>query len=190
MIFRAFMRISDNSFAALDALIEPQYDAPTDPMVTGSPQSLVSWGELGRAGRQFIASGPTAEDIAAFTGRPAKRPLRVYVGLNSADDIDDRAKLLLDEMVRTGAFDRKLLVVATPTGTGWMDPAAMDTLEYLHDGDTAIVGMQYSYLTSWILAPRRARLRQRRGAGDVPHVYAYWTKLPKDQPPAALPPGP
>ena len=73
VIFRAFMRISDNSFAALDALIEPQYDAPTDPMVTGSPPRWSRWEELGRAGRQFIASGPTAEDIAAFTGRPAKR---------------------------------------------------------------------------------------------------------------------
>ena len=29
-----------------------------------------------------------------------------------------------------------------------MDPAATDTLEYLHGGDTAIVAAQYSYLTS------------------------------------------
>ena len=180
VIFRAFMRISDNSFAALDALIEPQYDVPADPMVTGSPQSLVAWGELGRAGRQFIASGPTAEDIAAFTGRPAKRPLRVYVGLNSADDIDDRARLLLDEMVRTGAFDRKLLVVATPTGTGWMDPAAMDTLEYLHDGDTAIVGMQYSYLTSWISLLVEPGYGSDAARAMFRAVYAHWTALPKD----------
>ena len=190
VIFRAFMRISDNSFAALDALIEPQYDAPADPMVTGSPQSLVSWEELGRAGRQFIASGPTAEDIAAFTGRPAKRPLRVYVGLNSADDIDDRAKLLLDEMVRTGAFDRKLLVVATPTGTGWMDPAAMDTLEYLHDGDTAIVGMQYSYLTSWISLLVEPGYGSDAARAMFRTVYAYWTDAAEGRPPAALPPGP
>jgi len=43
-----------------------------------------------------------------------------------------------------------VLVVATPTGRGWLDPGAVDTLEYLHAGDTAIVTMQYSYLPSWI----------------------------------------
>lgn len=183
VLFRAFMRISDNSFAALDALIEPQYDAPSDPLVTGSPQSLVSWEHLGRAGRQFIASGPTAEQIAAFTGRPAKRPVRVYVGLNSADEIEDRARLLLDEMIRAGAFDRKLLVVATPTGTGWMDPAAMDTLEYLHDGDTAIVGMQYSYLTSWISLLVEPGYGSDAARAMFRTVYAYWTKLPHDRRP-------
>ena len=149
-------------------------------MVTGSAASLVSWEELGRAGRQFIASGPTAEDIAAFTGRPAKRPLRVYVGLNSADDIADRAQLLLDEMIRTGAFDRALLVVATPTGTGWMDPAAMDTLEYLHGGDTAIVGLQYSYLTSWISLLVEPGYGSDAARAMFRAVYDHWTKLPKD----------
>ena len=180
VLFRAFLRISDSSFAALDALIEPEYDAPADPMVTGSPQSLVSWEELGRAGRQFIASGPSAEDIAAFTGRPAERPVRVYVGLNSAEDIAERAELLLDEMVRTGAFERKLLVVATPTGTGWMDPAAMDTLEYLHDGDTAIVGMQYSYLTSWISLLVEPGYGSDAARAMFRTIYGYWTTLPED----------
>ena len=64
--------------------------------------------------------------------------------------METRAKLALDELIRVGAFDRAVLVVTVPTGTGWMDPAAMDTLEYLHGGDTAIVGQQYSYLTSSI----------------------------------------
>ena len=170
MIFRAFLRISDNSFAALDALIEPQYDAPTDPMVTGSAAvaGLVGGARPRRAPVHRLGADrePTSPPSPAA---PAKRPLRVYVGLNSADEIEDRAKLLLDEMVRAGAFDRKLLVVATPTGTGWMDPAAMDTLEYLHDGDTAIVGDAVLLPDELDLAPRRARLRQRRGAGDVPH---------------------
>ncbi len=183
VIFRAFLRISDNSFAALDELIEPQYDAPTDPLVTGSAASLVSWENLGRAGRQFIASGPTAEEIAAFTGREAKRPVRVYVGLNSADDIGERARLLLDEMIRAGAFDRELLVVATPTGTGWMDPAAMDTLEYLHDGDTAIVGLQYSYLTSWISLLVEPGYGSDAARAMFRAVYAHWTTLPKERRP-------
>ena len=81
------MRIADDSFAALDALIEPEYAAPTDPIGTGSAASLVDWEELGRAGREFVASGPTARRHRRLP-RPRRRsaPIRVYVGLNSADD--------------------------------------------------------------------------------------------------------
>ena len=47
-----------------------------------------------------------------------------------------------------GAFERSVLVLVMPVGTGWVDPAAVDTLEYLHGGDVASVALQYSYLTS------------------------------------------
>ena len=128
VLFDGFIRLSDRSFQALDALIEPQFPAPTDPMRAGSAESLVNWEELGRAGREFVVSGPTAEEISAFTGREAKQPIRVYAGLNSAEELGERASLVLREMIRVGAFDRSVLIVAVPTGTGWMDPAAMDTL--------------------------------------------------------------
>lgn len=110
--------------------------------------SLIPWRSLGAQGRNFISGGHSAEEIAEITGAPAKEPLRIYAGLNSADEIKERAELVLEEMKRVGAFERKILVVATPTGTGWIDPAAVDPLEIMHGGDTAIVGMQYSYLMS------------------------------------------
>ena len=133
VLFRTFIEMSDSSFAALDALIEPEYAAPAEPSRTGSAASLVDWGDLGRAGREFVATGPTREDLSGFFGRRGERSrLRVYVGLGSADDPEARAELALAEMIRVGAFERSVLVVAVPTGTGWMDPAATDTLEYLH----------------------------------------------------------
>jgi uncharacterized membrane protein len=183
VLLRGFMAAADSSFSALDALIEPQYPAPTDPMQAGSATSLVTWEELGRAGREFVVSGPTADEIAAFTGREAKQPIRVYAGLNSAEELEDRADLVLAEMMRVGAFDRKVLIVATPTGTGWMDPAAMDTLEYLHGGDTAIVAMQYSYLTSWISLLVEPGYGSAAGREIFRKVYAHWTSLPRDQRP-------
>lgn len=88
------------------------------------------------------------------------QPLRVYVGLDAAEIAEERAELALRELIRVGGFDRKVLVVATPTGTGWLDPGAVDTVEYLHAGDTAIVSMQYSYLPSWLtilVDPARSR---------------------------------
>ncbi len=54
------------------------------------------------------------------------------------------------ELERTGAFDRTVLAVMTSTGTGWIDPQTADALEFLHNGDTAEVSMQYSFLPSWI----------------------------------------
>ena len=69
----------------------------------------------------------------------------VYVGLNNAENESDRADLALQELIRIGAFDRKLLVIATPTGTGWIDPASVSPLECLWDGDVASVSVQYSY---------------------------------------------
>ena len=180
---RGFIRLSDRSFQALDALIEPQFPAPSDPMQAGSAESLVNWEELGRAGREFVVSGPTAEEISAFTGREAKKPIRVYAGLNSAEELEERADLVLREMIRVGAFDRSVLIVAVPTGTGWMDPAAMDTLEYLHGGDTAIVAMQYSYLTSWISLLVEPGYGSAAGREIFRTVYGHWTSLPRDQRP-------
>jgi uncharacterized membrane protein len=83
-------------------------------------------------------------------------------------------------MIRVGAFDRSVLIVAVPTGTGWMDPAAMDTLEYLHGGDTAIVAMQYSYLTSWISLLVEPGYGSAAGRELFRKVYAHWTALPRD----------
>lgn len=34
-----------------------------------------------------------------------------------------------------------MLVIITPTGTGWVDPAAIDSLEYLQRGDVASVAI-------------------------------------------------
>ncbi len=156
---------------------------PTDPMKTGSEASLIKWETLGKAGRNFISTGPSAEDISNFTGREAKEPIRIYAGLQSANSYEKRAQLVFNEMLRVGAFDRKVLIITTPTGTGWMDPGAMDTIEYLQDGDTANVSMQYSYLSSpatIIFNPEKA--------GESAQIlfnkiYGYWTTLPKDKRP-------
>ena len=43
-----------------------------------------------------------------------------------------------------------MVAVATTTGTGWINEAEADALEYMYNGDTAIVSMQYSFLPSWI----------------------------------------
>lgn len=183
VLLRALMRAADHSFAALDALIEPDTAPPADPMGTGSAASLIAWGDIGRTGRAYISAGPTAEEMTAFLGRPAMSPVRVYAGLNTAETPEARAGLALDELIRVGGFDRSVLVVTVPTGTGWMDPAATQTLEYLHAGDVATVAVQYSYLTSPLSILLEPGFAAQTGRALFRTIYDYWSKLPKDQRP-------
>ena len=52
--------------------------------------------------------------------------------------------LALAEMERTGAFDRSLLMLVSPTGTGYVNYVAVAAAEYLTRGDIATVTLQYS----------------------------------------------
>jgi uncharacterized membrane protein len=180
VIFDIGLRLMDSSLKQVDALIEPDVARPSDPLKTGSEASLVSWEALGRRGREFVATGPTARDITAFTNTESMEPLRVYAGLNSAETPRQRAKLALDELIRTGGFERSTLVVIVPTGTGWIDPEAVDTLEYLQRGDVASVAVQYSYLSSWLALLTEPDYGVETGRALFEVIYRHWTNLPKD----------
>jgi uncharacterized membrane protein len=180
VLFRGFLMVADRGFQARDALMRPDTAPPAGPTRTGGPNSLVGWDDLGSAGRDFVSNGPTGAEIAAFTGRPALDPIRVFVGLNAAETPEERADLALRELIRVGAFDRSVLVIAVPTGTGWMDPAAFDTLDYLTGGDVATVAVQYSYLTSWISLLVEPGYGQETGRALFRAVYHHWTDLPPD----------
>lgn len=183
MLVGVALKALDSSFREYDALIEPESPRPTLAAKTGSSASLVRWTDLGRAGREFVTSGPSAEAIGALTGRPAREPIRVYVGLNAAKSPELRAQLALAELQRVGAFERSLLVVITPTGTGWVDPAAIDSLEYLHAGDVASVAQQYSYLSSPLSLLLEPEYGENAARALFREIYAYWTTLPKDRRP-------
>ncbi|MCK1368882.1 alpha/beta-hydrolase family protein [Bradyrhizobium sp. 62] len=183
VLVRTAFNALDSSFRELDALQEPERPQPAAPNRTGSSASLVKWQELGRMGRRFIASGPNATEISAVTGQPAQDPVRVYVGLGSRDTAQARAKLALEELKRQHGFQRKVLIVVTPTGTGWVDPSAMDTVEYLHHGDVASVAMQYSYLNSPLSLLFQPEYGAEASRALFAEIYGYWTSLPKDKRP-------
>ncbi|WP_084302640.1 alpha/beta-hydrolase family protein [Bradyrhizobium sp. WSM2254] len=183
VLVRSAFNALDSSFRELDALQEPERPQPAAPDQTGSSASLVKWTELGRMGRRFIASGPTAREIGAVAGGLAQNPVRVYVGLGSRDSAQARARLALDELKRQHGFERKILIVITPTGTGWIDPAAMDTVEYLHHGDVASVAVQYSYLNSPLSLMFQPEYGAEAARALFAEIYGYWTTLPKDKRP-------
>jgi uncharacterized membrane protein len=177
---------ADQTFSVRNGITTEGAQQPTVSTRSGGPGSLVAWDTLGREGRKVTGLGPTASDISAFTGGTALDPIRAYAGLESASSTEDRANLAVADLERAGGFDRKYLVVATTTGSGWVDPAAMDTVEYMTGGDSAIVAIQYSYLPSWISYLVDQKRAREAGRALFDAVYSKWSALPPDSRPRLL----
>lgn len=150
VVVRGGMSFLNSTFASVNDEMDPDNPAPTTPLRSGGPSSLVPWDTIGHQGRTFVAGGPTVKELTAFNGAPAVEPIRAYAGKNSAKGIKATAELAARELERTGGFKRKVIAVATTTGTGWINEAEASALEYMYNGDTAIVSMQYSFLPSWL----------------------------------------
>ncbi|MEC3954610.1 alpha/beta-hydrolase family protein [Nocardia sp. CDC153] len=165
------------AYAAANSYVDPALVQPDSPTRSGSPVSMASWPSLGAQGRKFVAG-------------TSGRAVRVYVGLNSAPDLDARVALAIRELERTGGFQRRNLVVAVPTGSGWIDSDAAKGLDARFGGDVALVGLQYSDAPSWVTfvfgrsaAEESARalfraVEQRISAlPDPPKLYIYGQSL-------------
>ena len=159
---------------------------PTTGLRSGGPGSLVPWDSLGYQGRTFTGLGPSPGDIETVTQRPAVEPVRAYAGLASGPDAESRAALAVRDLQRAGGFHRKNLLVVTTTGSGWVDPASVDTFEYLTHGDAATVALQYSYLPSWISYLVDQSKAREAGRALFDAVYDPWSKLPAGQRPQLL----
>jgi uncharacterized membrane protein len=118
---------------------------PPNRSLSGSVESHVPFDTLSRAGRRYVWMVCAPDKIAEVMGEPAvATPIRAYVGLESAAGEQERVDLAMRELERTGAFDRSWLMIASPTGTGYVNYAAVSILEFLTRGDCATIAMQYS----------------------------------------------
>ena len=124
---------------------------PQVPERSGSPQSRSFWRAVGGQGRVFLGRGPSRSDIEAVTGCAAMEPIRVYAGMpEEGQSLQSAADLVVEELHRTGAFDRAVILIATSTGSGWVDEWQVQPLEYLTRGNCATASMQYSFVPSSI----------------------------------------
>jgi uncharacterized membrane protein len=180
VILKASLHVMDESFAAMNRLLDDEYEPPQDFRASGSEQSLIAWSDIGRNGKLFVAHGPTKEEISTVLAREAMQPIRVYAGFDTGDTLKERAQIALAEVKRVGGFDRSTLIIATATGTGWIDPSAVNTVEYIHAGDIATVTLQYSYLPSWLTLMVEPELSQQAAKALFKAIYGYWTSLPHD----------
>jgi uncharacterized membrane protein len=186
VLYRGFIAGASRVFQPQNASTRAGVVQPAQPERSGSPQSFASWESLGYQGRNFVATGPHADELTALNGRAAKEPIRIYAGLATADTEEGRLAVLLSELQRTRAFERKVLVIVPTTGTGWVDPVAARSIESMYNGDTALVAMQYSYLPSWIsfLADQQRSLEA--GKAMIDAVHGQWQRWPAERRPKLL----
>ena len=132
-----------------DDVVEPAYpEPPTSRFVTAGPASLIAFDDIGKEGRRFVLMALTAEQISAAMGEPAIDPIRVVAGFASAATPQARADLALAELDALRVYDRSVIVVAAPTGVGYVNYSFAEALEYLTRGDCAIVVPQYALVPS------------------------------------------
>lgn len=180
------LSVADGAFRATNLGSPANVRRPVSPLRSGSSVSLVPWESLGLQGRKFVAGGPTPAELEEAAPGRVVAPIRVYSGLDSAEDPQARVDLALAELRRTGAFDREVLIVMTTTGKGWVNTVAAESIELIYGGDTAIVATQYSYLPSWLsflLDPGRA---EETGRLLFDAVHAAVDELPVDHRPELL----
>lgn len=165
---------------------DPGVEQPQVPERSGSSASESSWESLGRQGRTFVAGGMSADELSELNGEPALEPIRVYAGLDADDTTEDQLQLILDELDRTKAWDREILVVAGTTGTGWVNPVASDSIEMIYNGNSAIAAIQYSFLPSWISFLVDGSAAKAAGDALINGVHERWSQLPEDQRPKLI----
>ncbi|WP_228538260.1 alpha/beta-hydrolase family protein [Nocardia sp. XZ_19_385] len=133
----SFVGWRQSTYAAANHVMDPALVQPVSFARSGSAESAVSWGSLGAEGRKFVSG-------------QAEGPVRVYAGVESAPHLDSRVALTIRELERSGGFAKSNIVVAVPTGSGWIDANAMKGFAQRFGDDAAVVGMQYSYAPSWV----------------------------------------
>ncbi|MBB3084479.1 alpha/beta-hydrolase family protein [Geodermatophilus sabuli] len=154
---RAMRRIEARTSTDVPVIEPGEADRWVASTVSGGPGSHVSWAGMGRDGRlHALASvrprplpdppaGVPDLSIETVMGTPARAaPVQVYVGLDNAPTPRARVDLAMAELERTGALDRSLVVLVSPTGTGYVNYVATAALQYLALGDVATVTLQYS----------------------------------------------
>ncbi|GAA5523505.1 hypothetical protein Maes01_00050 [Microbulbifer aestuariivivens] len=182
VLLSAALRATDAAYRTLDEHMEPDLPAPSRGDKAGGPGSLLRWRDMGHQGRRYLGLGPTAREIAEVAGESpvARDPVRVYVGLNAAKTPKQRARLALQELKRVGGFDRSVLVLITPTGTGWVDPGGINSVEFLFRGDIASVAAQYSYLPSPIALMTEGAYGVETARALFREIYGHWRRLPPE----------
>lgn len=141
--------------------------------------SLLSFAPSAQA--DTVATAP-ASDQVLLTQSPVGA-VRAYAGIADSADPAARARIAVDRLIAAGGLTREHLLVAIPTGSGWVNPDFVEGTERRFGADVATVSMQYDTRPSWV-----AFLVNQDGATDgagalLDAVTAAVSALPEEERP-------
>jgi hypothetical protein len=168
--------------------IEPAYSEPPESeFLSGGPNSISPFFEVGLQGRRFLTDVVTPDLIESTLGEDAiAHPIRAFVGVNSEPLYPSgRSEMMLDELERLGAFDRKYLLLVSPTGTGWVDQTMIESAEILTRGDIATACIQYGRGPSF-LEVQKVHLGRTQFRGLLWGVRERLRGIPEEKRPKVL----
>jgi uncharacterized membrane protein len=119
--------------------------------------SLLSFAPSARADD---GAGAQVSDQVLLTPSPVGA-VRAYAGVADSADDATRARIAVNRLVTAGGLTREHLLVAIPTGSGWVNPDFVAGMERRFGAGVATVSMQYDTRPSWV-----AFLVNRDGAID------------------------
>ncbi|WP_076479947.1 alpha/beta-hydrolase family protein [Williamsia sterculiae] len=162
--------------AAVVALPAPAHGRQSTPVASVSDR-FVQTGAGPGALRLYESLDDRSRSSAAFSVTP---------------EWDARARDLTRRWVAAGGLSRAAVVIAVPTGSGWVDPDAVTGFEHRFAGDVGVLAGQYDAIPSWrafvsdrdrpgaaTVAILRAVLDAigSRAGGHRPQVYLYGQSL-------------
>ncbi|WP_456596648.1 alpha/beta-hydrolase family protein [Blastococcus sp. SYSU DS0552] len=124
--------------------------------------------------------------VASAPDVPAGTPVRVRIDLADAPTDETRARLAVEELIGAGGLTRTTVVIAVPTGSGWVDEDAIAAVEELTGGDLATATVQYAQRPSWVEYLLGTDRAERSATALLDAVRAQLATLPAGERPRLL----
>lgn len=149
---------------------------------------------LATAGAVSVApAGPAAQGLTSALDQPldadhvmlAEAPgpaVRAHVSLDEAAG-RPAAQLAARRLVEAGGLERQAVVVVVPTGSGWVNPAAVEGVERDLAGDVATVAVQYDRSPSWLVLVTERGTAEASATAVLEEVASLMAAVPEQQRP-------
>jgi uncharacterized membrane protein len=144
--------------------------------------ALILWqaaGPLGGALWWVFDEGPLRQQPRdVLTEASPVGAVRVF-GDHPGQDVGRAARETVDDLVAAGGLAREVVVVALPTGSGWVDPVQVEAVEAWAGGDVATVSVRYARTPSAVAYLMRPDLAEDSAAELLQEVVDRVAGLPE-----------
>lgn len=117
-------------------------------LLTAAAATVLVTSAIGLSG-PAVATAPSVPDSAAM----------LYGPLSEPGSFAQRADRLVSRWVAAGGLAERAVVVAVPTGSGWVDAGTVEGARRHFDGSVRVLALQYDDVASWkafVSSPARA----------------------------------